>query len=119
MGFGISYVTGCGGSYGTAQPVITAVTSTVVPVNLSLTGQLSKVFFMASAITTLAPTLLMSIGVNQLATTATTATLGFFEGKYDFDGTLIVPPGCAIFFGGLAATSQKVQFQAVWEEIPI
>ena len=120
MGFGISYVTGCGGSYGTAQPVITAVTSTTVPINLSLTGQLSKVFFMASAITTVAPTLLMSLGINQLTTTAAAnSALAFFDGKYDFDGTLIVQPGCAIFFGGIAATSQKVQFQAVWEEIPI
>jgi hypothetical protein len=118
--FAMSYVTGCGGSYGTAQPVLTAVSTLGVPVNLSLTGQKSKVFFMAAGITTTAPGILMALGVNQLATTAAANTaLAYFDGKYEFDGTLVIPPGTAVFFGGWVAFALQAAFSCIWEEVPI
>ena len=87
-------------------------------INANLKGPKSKAKFLASAVTTVAPGLLMQLGINQLVTTGADATNVYFEGKYDFDGTLVVPQGAAIFFAGNIAPLQTCAVSFVWEEVP-
>jgi hypothetical protein len=115
--FCLGYVKNCGAGIATGSPGITAAT-TVAPINLRLDGPVSKAVFMSAAVTTAAPSLLFDLGINQLVTTATDATNAFFQGKYEFDGTLVVPQGTAIFFAGHIAVLIKLAFSLIWEEVP-
>mgnify|MGYP001612894596 CR=1 FL=1 len=115
--FAIGYITAGGGLIATGGKGVTAAT-TATGINANLLGPNSKAIFMSAAITTVAPGLLMQIGVNQLVTTAADATNVYFDGKYAFDGTLIVPQGCGIFVAGNIALLQTVTCSVVWEEVP-
>ncbi len=115
--FALGYITAGGGVIATGGKGVTAATTTT-PVNCNLFGPPAKGIFMSAAITTVAPGLLMQLGINQLVTTAADATNVFFEGKYDFDGTLVVPQGGGIFFAGNIAVLITLAASIVWEEVP-
>ena len=118
-GFCLGYVTNCGGGIATGSAGITAATL-VTPVNLNIgAGGKPAGIFMSAAITTAAPAVLMDLGVDQLVTTAATTSLGFFPFSYDFDGTVIVPPGNAIFVAGNIAVLITMVFNIIWVEAPI
>ena len=114
--FCLGYITD-GDTIATGGKGITAATF-ADGINCNLKGPKSKAKFLASAVTTVAPGLLMQLGINQLVTTAADATNVFFEGKYDFDGSLVVPQGSAIFFAGNIAVLITLAASFVWEEVP-
>lgn len=129
INFGYVSTTGAAGSYAlayvnqgdaqiaTGSSGVTAATQTT-PINAKIGGPLSRVQFMSAAITTVAPTLLMQLGVNQLVTTATDATNMANVHSYDFDGSLIVPPGVSLFVVGNIALLIKLAISVVWAEVP-
>ena len=117
-GFALGYVLNCGAGLGAAGSGITAATMNLLPVNCNLQGPKSKAIWMSAGITCTAPALLMTLGINQLVTTAAVATIGFFEGKYEFDGHIVVPQGTAIFFSGMIALLLVASFTCIWEEVP-
>lgn len=117
-GFVLGYKTGCGASIATGSPGITAAT-TATPLSARLDGAASKAVFMSAGITTAAPALLMELGISQLVITAATTGATTFKTDYDFDGTVIVPPGSAIFVAGAVASMVSVWgVTLIWEEVP-
>ena len=116
--FCLGYITDGQGIIATAGKGVTVATVTT-PINLNLGGRPSKAIFMSSAITTVAPGLLMQLGVNQLVTTAATTSATTFESKYDFNGQVVMSPGTGIFVAGNIAVLVKMAISIIWEEVPI
>lgn len=113
----IGYQTGVGSQAATGSP-ITAITLGT-PVNLNLddnTGSVAK-FAPATATFASAPSLLMTLGISQLVTTAATTSAVPWKQSYDFDGQLIVPPGVAIVAAGNIAQLSKWDVSLIWAEI--
>ena len=116
--FALGYITTGDGIIATGGKGVTAATlSTPVPCKLGSTP--AKGLFMASAITTVAPGLLMQLGLNQLVTTATDATTTPWVQSYDFNGSVVVPPGTGIFAAGNIAVLIKMAISIIWAEVPI
>lgn len=116
--FALGYITTGDGVIATGGKGVTVATL-ATPINLNLGGKASKAIFMASAITTVAPGLLMQLGVNQLVTTAATTSATTFETQYKFDDELIIPPGSGIFVAGNIAVLIKMAVSIIWKEIPL
>ena len=115
--FQIGYATGLGSQVATASPITAA--TLVAPVNMNLgAGNSSIAKFAPATITfTTAPSLLYTLGFNQLVTTAaTTSSIGWFW-EHSFDGTLIIPPGAAIVLCGAIAPLETNDVSVLWEEI--
>ena len=116
--FAIGYITTGGGVVATGGAGVTVATTTV-PANCLLGGKAAKGIFMSASITTAAPSLLMQIGVSQLTTTGATTSTVFFDGKYDFNGQVVMPPGTGIFVSGNIALLTLCVCSIVWAEVPI
>lgn len=115
-GFVIGYKTGLASSIATgAVGGLTAATTTT-PVCANLSGATGKGIFMSAAITTAAPAVLCNLGLNQLVLTATDATCPQWKTDFDFDGSVIVSPGTAIFVAGNIATLAKLCCSLGWIE---
>lgn len=114
---GYSYLTGMGSGLGAGGcSAYTAGT----PVNANLgSGNVSIARFAPATATVLAPTYLRSMGVSQLALTAATTTAGQWVSRDDFDGSVIIGPGSAIFVIGVASITSLFTISMVWEEIPV
>ena len=111
----LGYLTGVGASIATGAPISAATTGTPVPSNL--VGKASAMKLLTAGITTTAPSLLMSLGINNLTTTAATTGATAFEQKYDFDGHITVPPGNAIYVAANVAAYETAIISVVWEEV--
>src|SRR4030067_93110 len=74
-------------------------------------GQASAMRFTLSATTT-APAFLKSLGFGHIQSTA-------YLGNYDFDGTVIVPPGVYIGTGKSQTDSETYQISLVWAEFEL
>jgi len=116
--FALGYITTGDGIIATGGKGVTAATL-ATPINLKLGGKPSKATFMSAGITTVAPGLLMQLGVNQLVTTAATASTTTFTTQYKFDDELILAPGTGIFVAGNIAVLIKMAISIVWKEVPI
>lgn len=77
----------------------------------------NKVRFAPGAATTIAPTLLRQLGINQLVTTAAEDEQVTFAFKEDFDGDLVVGPGTAVWVCGNIATLSKWACSLTWAEL--
>ena len=116
--FVLGYITAGNGIIATGGKGVVAATL-ATPVNANLLGPSSKVLFMASAITTVAPSLLMTLGLSTLVLTAADATNPIYSASYDFDGSVVIPPGCGVFFAANVAILHVAQASFVWEEVPV
>lgn len=113
----ISYQNGVGSQVATGAPITAA--TLVAPVNTKLgAGNASVSKFAPATITFASATsLLLTTGISQLVTTATTAVIGTFTAEYLFNGSLIVPPGSAICVAGNIALLSNFDLSLVWEEV--
>lgn len=78
-----------------------------------------KVRVTVAAATTIAPILWRHTGFNQLVLTATDATTAGFDRYRECCGDWVVPPGCAVFLGGVIANLSKWVPAVTWAEIPV
>ena len=97
--------------------------TTTAPVNGLLGSGLATVMkfgAVAAAFTlTTAPTLLRTMGVSQLTTTAATTTAPWWMAFEDFDGTLIIPPGVIFTIAGNVAPTTVADVALTWAEVPV
>lgn len=81
-------------------------------------GKVSRVRFGSAATLTTAGSVAMQLGLTQFANTST-AVFGAMQWVYDFDDTVILPPGMAIYDTAIAATVSTFNRTWVWYEIPV
>lgn len=115
---GLSYQTGMGSQVATGSPVTAA--TLVAPVNALLSAGNASISKFAPSTLTLASaaSYLLTFGFNQLVTTAaTTASIGWVW-QYNYNGSLILPPGVGIFVTGNTAALSNLDLTTVWAEIP-
>lgn len=93
----------------------------VTPVNgLFGKGKTSKARCAVTATVTAAFfTAMTSLGLSNLATTAAQLNTPWFTGDIWFRGTVILPPGTAIFDAGTAATGATHRRSLYWYEAPL
>lgn len=113
-----SFLAGAGSAIGTAAPISAFTAATPQNGFLSGPGPSTGMAFGTAATLTGAGTLLGTLGLNHLTTTGT-ATFGSFTAMYIFNGTLIVPPGVAIYPTASAATASTYTGTLIWYESPI
>lgn len=117
-GLGLGYSTGVGSSIATGAPV--TAWNTGAPVNALLgSGKASKMLFSPAGTNTLTAgsTFLMNLG---MFIEAATAGNGKWNYKYDFNGTIIVPPSVLIHVVGVPlAPGSTYGLTLLWEEVPI
>jgi hypothetical protein len=89
-------------------------------VNLNLgSGVASVSKFAPATITTVAPTLLMTLGASVCMATTPTALNNFWQLGHDFDGSLIIAPGTIVFVANNVAGVATYDISLVWEEVPV
>jgi hypothetical protein len=116
-GLCLSYVPNAG-PIATGSPAVTAAT-TIAPVSGRINGPASRVTFMSAGITTAAPTRLMNLGL-QTEVGATLAAVAGTTLRYDFDGSLAIPPGYAVFVAAdITGITAVYSFTIIWAEIPV
>ncbi len=100
---------------------VTAFTAAAAaPINGMLAaGKASKVMFTASAATTVASTLFGTNGMSHLTTVGATTTITPFTLSEYFEGTIIIPPGAALFPSGTVAPVDRFDIRWVWAEVPV
>jgi hypothetical protein len=115
-GLCLGQVPGCGAGV-TAGGVTAATTTTPVP--LRLDGPAAKGIFLSAAITCTAPTRVQNLGL-QTEVGATLAAVAGTPLRYDFDGTLVIPPTYAITIGAdITGITAVYSFTCIWAEIPV
>lgn len=82
-------------------------------------GKPSRVLFTGTAATTVAGTYLGTNGMSQITTTGLTTTAAPFTTSEWFEGSIIIPPGAALFPSGNVAPSTKHDIRWVWVEVPV
>lgn len=106
----------CGFAIGTAAP-LSAFTDGTPKNALVGAGNGSNMRFTPSAATlTAGGTALMWLGKG---IESATAGLGVFDGHYDFDGKVIVPPGQLVFVCGSIAQTGLFSMSLSWAEVDI
>jgi hypothetical protein len=109
---------GNAGSTVATGALMTAFTA-VTPYNANLGSGTAATCFMGSAATlTAAMTQFITLGFSHLTTTGT-STFGSFQIIYDFDGTLIIPPGVAATIVATTATASLYTSTVSWYESPV
>jgi hypothetical protein len=106
----------CGFAIGTAAP-LSAFTDATPKNGLAGNGNASSMRFTGSAATlTAGGTALMWLGKS---IESATVGLGIFDGHYDFDGKIIVPPGQLVFVCGSIAQTALFTMSLQWAEVEI
>lgn len=114
---GFSYLANAGAAIGTGAPV-SAFTATA-PFNARVgEGKASKARFSLSATIT-AGTFLYALGFNGWAGDIAATALSPTTYNYDFNGSLIIPPGVFIHAVAEATLGLSLQMSLSWAEIPI
>lgn len=113
----LSYQTGVGAQVATGAPITAA--TLVAPVNAKLGAGNSSIAKFAPATITFASatSLLMTTGMSQLVTTATTTTQGIFEAFVDLQGQVVLTPGTAVCVAGNIALLSDYDITLIWEEV--
>jgi hypothetical protein len=105
-----------GSAVATAAPVSAFTAGTPTGGNIAVSGG-NSVRFTPSAATTLASTLVMTLGLSHNTTTTTTNYA--ISLHYDFDGKVIVPPNSALWVTNNAASGATADLSLFWEEVPV
>ncbi len=116
--FGLMFTTGAGSTVATGA-VFTAFNS-VTPGNALLGAGNTSVMNSSNAATntlTATSTKPIWIGLSEFAAIASTA-IGPAGINYDFEGTVIVPPGCEVHVVASAASGALLTQTLYWEEVP-
>lgn len=79
----------------------------------------SRVLFTGTAATTSATSYLGTNGMSQITTTGATTTAAPFQLLEAFEGSIIIPPGAALFPSGTVAPGTKFDIRWVWVEVPV
>ncbi len=107
----LSYLLNTGSGIGTGAPVVSFTDALVQNSRLGLGG--NKARFGAASIS--ATALLASLGVSQISATPGT---GIDTSVFNFDGTVVVPPGALVAFTGAPiAFGQAVVATINWAEV--
>jgi hypothetical protein len=121
-GYGYAFLPNAGQGLGTPVSAVTPITATRGPVLIpTVAGAGNSVAVVASAATLgSAATMFRNNGMSA-GTGAITAPAQQPIMSEDFDGTLILPPGCLMIVGTTITTSGQTAtgVTAIWEEIPI
>lgn len=112
-GLGISYLGNTGSAIATGAPVVTF--TDALTFNAKLGGGAPKARFGAASIS--ATAFLMSLGLSQ---DSVTPAAGILNTTFNFNGSLIVPPGYLIaMVGAPVAPGQAFTASFTWAEVPI
>lgn len=119
---GLAYIPNAGSAIGTAAPFVTFTQSVLGATLFNGTlggGNATKMYASAAGTITItgSGTWLMTM-LGESALIATTA-MNPYEAKYEFDGSLILPPGAAVFVAATAATAALLAQTLWWEEVSI
>jgi hypothetical protein len=120
-GLMFDYLPNAGSAIGAAGAPITAFTQTAslnAIVNGGTTGKAkASVCRFTNAATTIATTALYALGISH-ESVGTTA-VGWTNAFASLGGTIILPPGVALFLVGSAAQTQNLQPTLSWAEVPV
>ena len=118
-GFCLCYLANAPAAIGTGLAITAFTETTAVPGYGSLGYNLasSAKFGQGATLTVTAPSVWRQLGLNQLVTTATTATDVQWTAYFEFDGDAVVAPGTAIFIAGNIATLSKFTGSITWAEV--
>jgi hypothetical protein len=116
-GFTICYLLNAGDAVATAAPVVTF--TNIAPVNLLLgRGSVASTKFSGATVTfTTQPAILYDIGMGHWIEGTAATGLPYLM-AYDFDSTLMMPPGTLISIGATAATSTTFNTTIIFAELP-
>jgi hypothetical protein len=115
--FILQTVTGCGSAIATGAPISAFAKTPTSVMPATVTGYSSKAFFCSAGTVTLT-----AAGSHfcVLPFQHDHATTGSHEGTYDFDGSVIVPPGVAIYPSASTTTPGSTRvISLMWAEIPV
>lgn len=115
--YGYSFLTNMGSGFSVAGGCSAA--TLVAPVNMNLgSGIASIARFAPATATVIAPTYLRSMGVSQLALTAASTVTTGWTTREDFDGSIIIGQGSALFVVGYTSSAAIYDVAMVWAEVP-
>jgi hypothetical protein len=116
--FSLQYLVNCGATAATAAPVLTFTTQ--APVNMRLgTGLASTTLFSPAVSTyTTNPAQLQDLGLGHILEGTAATGMVYNTQYYDFDSTLILPPGALISIGGAVASGITYKSTFIFAEIP-
>ena len=119
QGFTISYLKNTGSTVATGLPHATF--TNVAPVNIFLgKGTTATTKFAGATVTfTTQPARLMDLGFGHHLEGAAASGQLYSGFGYDFDGTLLMPPGTSISLGSTIATSTTYWTSIVFAEMPL
>jgi hypothetical protein len=112
----LAFLAGAGATIATAAPV-SAFTAATPQNGLLGGGNATTAKFGTAATLTTAGTVLTGTGWSHLTTTGT-ATFGSFQYTYEYDGSLIIPPGVLVYPVASTATASTYNITIVWYEAP-
>jgi hypothetical protein len=118
QGFTISWLKNTGDGVGTGAPIVTFTNVAPSPCLIGR-GACSAFFAPATDTFTTQPAALMDIGLGYwLSGTAATGAPSFW--MYDFDGTVVMPPGTSISLGSATAASSITYWTTIiFAELPL
>ncbi len=114
-----TFQTGVGSNAGTGAPITAATLGTAQNGLLGGGAKSAVNFIPATATLATANSILKPMGVSQLVTTATTATLMYSQIIDDFDGSVIIPPGAIFAIQGNIALLSLFNLGMTWYEAPL
>lgn len=113
-----NFLSPAGFSLATAAP-ISALTAGTVNNALLGGGLATAMSFGTAATLTAAGTILQTTGMSHLTTTGTSTAVPGWTNLYDFNGTVIVPPGVAFYTTASTATATTYHQTLIWYEAPL
>lgn len=106
----------CGFAIGTAAPLSAVTTGTPKNAYLGLGNASAMTFIPATATLTAGGTAVKWLGrSNESATPG----LGIYDGHYELNGKIIVPPGQLVFLCGSVAQTGIFTCSMTWNEVPV
>lgn len=113
----LATTTNTGSAVGTGA--VFATFTNIAPVNCLVGGPTGKAKFSGAVVTwTVQPTVFQNLGISVWAA-GTEANLEYSYLGYDFDGTVVLPPGTAISVVGVVATSTTFVTSIIFAELPM
>ena len=117
---GLTVVTNAGTAPATGAAISAWTNATTVIEANTLYQTISAAGFICTTATVIAPTLFIPLGFTSSGVlAAASVTTPWVMLNYDFDGTILVPPGACVFVCGNVAQTAAFSISLVWEETPV